>query len=430
HPLLVSSHIMNRKIIRSVVVLAVISFVGIVALQVFWFRKAYSYEQKQFEDKAFIALNTVAEQIYSLKKDNAEIVTPVKQISPNYFVVQINDTLHPYLLENLLIQEFKSRNLRETFEYAIYDCFTDSIVFGKSVNITENESESAHYLQYIKWERDGHYFGVYFPQRGMQTFSNLEVWIYSTILIIIITVFFAYTIFVILQQKKLSEVRSDFVNNMTHELKTPIATINLTASALAEKKLQEDPERLRQYISILSDEGERLKTLVEKVLQASNADSGSLRLSKVQLNMNEVVIDVMTSFADQLSAGEISLELAPDLKAIVADKFHLTNVVFNLVENAIKYSKDRLEITIVTRNAGKFVELVVSDKGQGIPREHQKKIFEKFYRVPTGDIYQTKGYGLGLFYVSQIAEKHNGTVSLHSEPGQGTTFIVRLPVTS
>lgn len=421
---------MNRKIIRSVVVLAVISFLGIVALQVFWFRKAYSYEQKQFEDKVFIALNTVAEQIYSLKKDNAEIVQPVKLVSSNYFVVQINDTLHPYLLESLLIQEFKSRNLNETFEYAIYDCFTDSIVFGKSVNISENQSESAHYLQYIKWERDGHYFGVYFPQRGMSIFSNLEVWIYSTILIIIITIFFAYTIFVILQQKKLSEVRSDFVNNMTHELKTPIATINLTASALADQKLQSDPDRLKQYISILSDEGNRLKTLVEKVLQSSNADSGTLRLNKAEINLNDVVNEVCTSFPAYLGSGQLQLTLARNLPNLIADKFHITNLVFNLIENAIKYSKEVIEISITTRQQGKWIELEVRDKGLGISREHQKKIFEKFYRVPTGDIYETKGYGLGLFYVKQIAEKHHGEILLQSEPGGGSVFTLKLPATS
>ncbi len=421
---------MNRQTIRSVVVLALISFVGIIALQVFWFRKAYSYEQKQFEDKVFISLNTVAEKIYSLKKDNAEIVQPVKLVASNYFVVQINDTLHPYLLENLLIQEFKSRNLTETFEYAIYDCFTDSIVFGKSVNIDENQSESAHYLQYIKWERDGHYFGVYFPQRGVRIFNSLEIWIYSSILIIIITIFFAYTIFVILQQKKLSEVRSDFVNNMTHELKTPIATINLTASALADPKMQENPDRLKQYISILSEEGNRLKTLVEKVLQSSNADSGSLRLTKDEISINDVVNEVSNSFPNYLSSGELKLKLAQDLPNLIADKFHLTNVVFNLVENAVKYNKDVVDIQITTRKHGKWIELEVADKGPGIAKEHQKKVFEKFYRVPTGDIYQTKGYGLGLFYVKQIADKHNGEILLHSEPGNGTVFTLRLPVIS
>lgn len=421
---------MNRRIIRSVVVLAVFSFLGIIALQFFWFRKAYSFEQKQFEDKVFIALNTVAEKIYHLKKDNAEIVQPVKLVSSNYFVVQINDTLHPYLLESLLIQEFKSRNLTETFEYAIYDCFTDSIVFGKSVSIDANQSQSAQYLQYIKWERDGHYFGVYFPQRGVQIFSNLEVWIYSSILIIIITIFFAYTIFVILQQKKLSEVRSDFVNNMTHELKTPIATINLTASALADQKLQENPERLKQYISILSEEGNRLKTLVEKVLQSSSADSGSLRLTKELIDLNLVIKEVVTSFPNQLNEGQLRLQLGEQLPRVLADRFHLTNVVFNLLENAIKYSKETVEITVTTAQNGKWIELIVSDRGCGIAKEHQKKVFDKFYRVPTGDIYQTKGYGLGLFYVRQIAEKHHGAILLSSEAGKGTTFTFKLPVTN
>ncbi len=408
--------------------LAIFSFLGIVALQVFWFRKAYSYEQKQFEDNVVIALNTVAEKIYSLKKENTENAQPVRQVATNYFVVQINDTLHPFLLENLLIEEFKIRNLTETFEYAIYDCFTDSIVFGKSVSIRENQSESAHYLQYIKWERDGHYFGVYFPQRGRHLFSNLEIWIYSSILVVIIIVFFAYTLFVILQQKKLSEVRTDFVNNMTHELKTPIATINLTASALGEPKMMENPERLKQYIGILNEEGNRLKTLVDKVLQASSADSGSLQLKLEPTALNTVVSEVMKNFTSHVQAGHIHLDLEKDLPAINTDRFHLTNVLFNLVENAIKYSKDILDITISSRTEGKYVIVQVADRGMGIPKEHQKKIFQKFYRVPKGDIYETKGYGLGLFYVKHIVDKLQGEIFVKSELGQGSIFTLRLPI--
>ncbi len=419
---------MNRRIIRSVVVLAIFSFMGIVALQVFWFRKAYSYEQKQFEDNVVISLNTVAEKIYSLKKENTENAQPAQQVASNYFVVQINDTLHPFLLENLLVEEFKHRNLTETFEYAIYDCFTDSIVFGKSVNMVENQSEGAHYLQYIKWERDGHYFGVYFPQRGASLFSNLEIWVYSTILVVIITIFFAYTLFVILQQKKLSEVRTDFVNNMTHELKTPIATINLAASALSEPKIMEDSDRLKQYIGILGEEGNRLKTLVDKVLQASSADSNSLRLKKESVSVNDLADEVLKNFSDHMRTGAIHTDLQQDILKVNADKFHLTNVIFNLVENAIKYSKDVLDITVSSRTEGKYVVLEVSDRGMGISKEHQKKIFEKFYRVPKGDIYETKGYGLGLFYVKQIVDKLQGEIFVKSEPGQGSIFTLRLPI--
>lgn len=408
--------------------LAIVSFLGIVALQVFWFRKAYSFEQKQFEDKVFIALNTVAEQIYSLKKDRSEIVTPVRLAASNYFVVQINDTLHPFLLENLLIQEFKQRNLTETFEYAIYDCFTDSIVFGKSVNIAANQSEGAHYLQNIQWERDGHYFGVYFPQRGVQIFSNLEIWIYSTILMVIIIVFFAYTLFVILQQKRLSEVRSDFVNNMTHELKTPIATINLTASALAEQRSQQNPERLNQYLHIITEEGNRLKTLVERVLQASNADSGTLRLAKSRINFNDIAAELKPSFNDRIERGELRFHLNPNLPDVLGDRFHLTNVLFNLVDNAVKYSPEHRSIDVTTEASGRWVLVRINDQGKGIPKEHQKKIFDKFYRVPTGDLYQTKGYGLGLFYVKQIVDKHEGHISLVSEPGKGTSFTLKFPV--
>jgi two-component system phosphate regulon sensor histidine kinase PhoR len=418
---------MSRKAIRSVIVLAAISLLGIVSIQIYWFNRAYTFEEQKFEDNVFIALNTVAEKIYLLKTDNAEIQEPVKQLSNNYFVVQINDTLHPYLLENLLIQEFKQRNLAENFEYAIYDCFTDSIVFGKAVDIHRNESEPAHYLQNIKWERDGHYFGVYFPEKSSMIFSNLDAWIYTSFLLLIIIIFFAYTLFVILKQKKLSEVRNDFINNMTHELKTPIATIGLTGSALANPSIMENPEKLKQYVGILSEESNRLKNLVDKVLQASNAESGSMPLNKVSMNIDELVQDVCQSFGHQVQGITFNLDLQSGENMVEGDRFHLSNVIYNLVENAVKYCTGDPVISISTRSENNQVILEIQDNGIGIAKEHLKKIFEKFYRVPKGNIYETKGYGLGLFYVNEIVKKHNGRITAASDAGHGTKFTITLP---
>ncbi len=415
---------MSRRIIRSVIVLALISFLGITALQIFWFSKAYSFEEKQFEDQVFIALNAVAEQVYSLKKDNAEIEQPVRQVTGNYFVVQINDTLHPYLLENLLIQELKKRNLAQRFEYAIYDCFTDSIVFGKAVDMKENHSEPAQYLQNIVWERDGHYFGIYFPEKSALVFSNLGAWIYSSILLVIITLFFTYTLFVILQQKKLSEVRTDFINNMTHELKTPIATIGLTASALKNPKVLADNDRLGNYINIITEESHRLKTLVERVLQASNAESTTLQLNKEKIDLNELLKTIVGQLSNHEKNPIIKLDLQEELPSIYVDRFHINNVIFNVLENAIKYCDRIPEIEISTSTQNKKVVLVMSDNGIGIPKQHTKKIFDKFYRVPKGDLHETKGYGLGLFYVNQIIKKHGAKIKLRSEIDLGSTFTI------
>ncbi|TXI81545.1 MAG: hypothetical protein E6Q44_04125, partial [Flavobacteriales bacterium] len=274
---------MGRRAISTLMLLATLSVIGVVVIQLLWLQQASRYRDeqvelnreqatqldKQFNDRVVMALTDVTEQILSITKDPTDLFDAVKQERPNYFAVTINDTVHPYLLEAMLRKEFSRRNIQEDFEYGIYDCFTDSIVYGNYVSVDSVDTDSVSHSQLQQLDKDGHYFGVYFPNRRSTLWEEEEntwMWIFPFVVTVIVFSFFAYSVWVILRQRKLSEMKNDFIGNMTHELKTPISTIGLSSEVLCDPGIIHEPERLREYARIIRSENERLRTQVERVL--------------------------------------------------------------------------------------------------------------------------------------------------------------------
>jgi two-component system phosphate regulon sensor histidine kinase PhoR len=419
---------MNRKTIIVTVLLAVISLVIIIAGQVFWVRKAYNLQEKQFNERVFQALSNVVQTVQVLNKDSVA-PDPVSRVLDNYFVAYVNDTPQPYLLENLIKSEFEKSDLIEDFEYGIYDCFSDSIVYGSKVSFEPGaRSEPAKLIHELpKMQLDGHYFSVLFPNKTRFIIKQLDFWMYSSIVILLIIIFFSYTVFVMLRQKKLSDIRTDFVNNMTHELKTPISTIGLSAEALSSPNIADDPARMRQYVDIIKSENGRLKNLVERVLQTASLTPKKVTLKNEIIDLHEVLQKAISTF--ELRAQERDGEVKSDLKAascvVKGDLIHITNVIYNLLDNAIKYSEEEPHIEVTTHNEDNKLVLRVRDNGVGISRHHQRQIFDKFYRIPTGNLHSVRGYGLGLFYVKTIMKAHRATIHVESQPGKGSTFILK-----
>ncbi|TXB64791.1 HAMP domain-containing histidine kinase [Vicingus serpentipes] len=419
---------MNRKTIRIIILLATVSLIGIIATQFFWVKNAYNLEEKQFNERVSLALSNVTHKLLSINKDEAEIFNPVKQISSNYFITTINDTVHPYLLETLLKNEFIERNINVNFEYVIYDCFTDSIVFGDFISLDKTEQDQLQSKSYnIKWDRDGHYFGVYFPTKLTYIINRMGIWMFSSSIILIIIIFFAYTINVILKQKRLSEIKNDFINNITHEFKTPISTISLSADVLLQPNLS--PERLKNYAKIIKDENNRLKNQVDKVLQLATLEKDKLKLENEKLDLHEIINDSIKSFEllAKQQKGKIVSNLTASKFIIYGDRVHISNILYNLIDNAIKYSPEKPKIEIATNSTDEHIEISVKDNGLGIPEQSQKNIFEKFYREPTGNRHDIQGYGLGLNYVKAIVEAYKGKIKLISKEGEGSTFVIKLP---
>jgi two-component system phosphate regulon sensor histidine kinase PhoR len=342
--------------------------------------------------------------------------------------VKMNDTLHPYLLESILIREFEAIHFKEDFEYGIYDCFTDSIVYGNVVSFNENENRKNSSNLPIRWDRDGHYFGVYFPQKTGSIINELDFWLFSTLLILFVAVFFVYSIYVMLRQKKLSEIKTDFINNLTHELKTPIATIGLSSEMLKNEHILADKSRFNNYVNIITSESNRLKLQVERVLQLATLDSGHIQLKKEKINLHDLLEKTRTSCDLRLLElkGELTLDCIATHYSVWGDPVHLSNIFYNLIDNAIKYCQKAPKITITTKSDKKHVFVTVKDNGIGIAEEHQKHLFEKFYRVPTGNVHNVKGFGLGLYYVHTILLAHQGTITIKSNLIDGTEFTLKM----
>ncbi|MEQ8908654.1 MAG: HAMP domain-containing sensor histidine kinase [Vicingaceae bacterium] len=281
-----------------------------------------------------------------------------------------------------------------------------------------------------RWNKASHYFGVYFPERDLYLVDDMGIWIGSTIFLLLVVLFFSYTIWVILRQKKLSEVRADFINNMTHELKTPISTISLSTEVLSNPSITKDPERLKNYTKIIKEESERLRNQVDKVLQMATLDEKKVDLEMEKVDIHDIIEKTVIGFELILDAneGEIKTKLKATNPYVWGDKMHLTNILFNLVDNAIKYCGDKKPmVQISTKDHKGGIHIRVRDNGMGMSREDQKHVFEKFYRVPTGDKHDVKGYGIGLNYVRKMVKRHQGKIQLKSEPKSGSTFRIYFP---
>ncbi len=438
---------MSRRLIGILILLATASVAGIIATQIFWLDKAFKVQQtqidlrneqalteaKQFNDRVTIALTNVANEILTINNDPAKLFEAVKQIRPNFFTVAINDTVHPFLLETLLKREFEQRNIAENFEYGVYDCFTDSIVYGNYVPLSADDSKPSYTAEAteIKWDKDGHYFSVFFPDRVPVETEILEpavsTWAFSAIITFIVFVFFAYAVYIILKQKRLSEMKTDFINNMTHELKTPISTISLSSEVLMGEDIAQNPKRLRQYAELIHNENQRLRMQVEKVLQLATLDKEKMQLKMERIDMHQNITEACNSLRLTISSENLNIEthFEAEHHYIDGDPVHIANIIYNLLDNAVKYSTDVAHISIRTQNNNDSLIIEISDKGIGIPEGSLPHIFDKFYRVHTGNVHDVKGFGLGLYYVKEMVKAHNGKVEVSSKPGLGTTFKVK-----
>ena len=385
-----------------------------------------------------IALRNVLSEIAESKKDSSDLFGAVRQVESDYFTVDINEELQPFYLENLLKREFYRQNVHQNFQYGIYDCFTDSIVYGNLIRFTEEEqafqiSDTLNGMnsQIQKWKNDGHYFTVFFPyvdkkdKTSIQTLSY-SPYLYLSAIVILVLFFFGFSVSVIFKQKRLSEIKTDFINNMTHELKTPISTIGLSSEMIMRANSKDDEQKIRKYASLIFKENKRLENQVERVLNIAKLDKQEISLKTEAFDMHELLVEVKDSIEINTADKEpkIVLILEAIHSTITVDPIHITNVVYNLIDNAIKYCKTSPVITIMTNSSEKGFSLTIMDNGIGIKRENLKFIFDKFYRVPTGNLHDVKGFGLGLYYVKKILSEHNATINVKSTPEKGTTFTI------
>ncbi len=346
----------------------------------------------------------------------------------------IEERVQQDYLETLLKNEFANHGILLDFEYAV-----KSFPFGEEKTIFtseeyKNSKRTEHriplYASDIR-EQKANYLNVYFPKSRRQFLMSTGIMVIPSILLIIVIIgIFTYTIMIILRQKKLSVVKNDFINNMTHELKTPISTISLASQMLRDNSVNHTTVAVDRISNVIYDESKRLSMQVEKVLQMAVFNEGRLKMKFKTIDIHEIITSVVQNFEIRVQTedGHLTLHKNASKCLVHGDQVHITNVLFNLLDNAMKYKKGIPEIEITTQNKKNFLVISIKDNGIGIAKEHQKQIFERFYRVPTGNVHDVKGFGLGLHYVYKVISTHNGEIKVESAINKGTNFILHIPV--
>jgi two-component system phosphate regulon sensor histidine kinase PhoR len=287
--------------------------------------------------------------------------------------------------------------------------------------------------RFLRTTLSGYYLYLY-VETPRNYISQRSAWMFgaSALFTIIIITAFALTVRTMVNQKKLAEIKSDFINNMTHEFKTPLATISLASDALSMEKVRNNPELLDYYSNIIKSENRRMNKQVEKILQAAQIDKDELKLNLQAINVNDVIMKMAETFEIQVQQknGSLNTQLAASKPTIMADEVHFSNIIYNLMDNAVKYSSENLTVNISTANVKNYVQIKIKDNGIGMNKETQARIFEKFFRAHTGNLHNIKGFGLGLSYVKAIVEAHKGKIKVESTLGKGSTFTIEFPIAS
>ncbi|MEP6513160.1 MAG: HAMP domain-containing sensor histidine kinase [Parafilimonas sp.] len=443
-----------KKVFPVIIVLIALSLVGIIILQISWLNNLLQVQEQKFLLQVDKATFNVAEDLSKQVSSGSSFRLrrkPVFPLMPDEFSLGIGK--QPTIAERYSAEEINTilanafnkeglKNLR--FEFAITSNSDDYMLEMQSPHFQQESLDTTHYKQRVMpvFPQTGsdlegliayeHLF-ILIPDFKTQVWQSLTLMIIGCILftIIIFTAFYL-TLKTMLNQRKLSAIKSDFINNMTHEFKTPLATISLAVDALKNEKVLNDKDKLNYFRSIIKDENKRMNRQVETILQAALMEKQDLQLNFKPLHAHEIINQVLDNYRLQLqsknAATKILLAAKNDL--INADEIHFANLLSNLIDNAIKYSKENLMLTISTQSTQKNLIIKIEDNGIGMSKETTKRIFEKFYRAHTGNLHNVKGFGLGMSYVKTIIDEHNGKIKVDSTIGKGSIFTIEIPLIS
>jgi len=418
HPKDPNPLLMKRWIRIFIITIFAFAAISLVLIQFTQTRRTVSINDNMFNIGVTNAMEAV------IKEVSGTLLLPDGTPSPTFRYQGLDSLISQHLLTNGI-------DIRPVV--GIYDEGQSSLLFASAAGQERNLEDSPYRYVFTPQNNAGsnqYYILLSFPsaQLFLQRNSNLLAYA-SLILITIIIVMFFVSIRALTVQRKLDTMKTEFINNMTHEIKTPLATVSLACEMLRDESISNDEESRRNFLAIINDENQRLRVLVDTILQSAKMSKKSFRINPKEVDVHTLIEKVTQSFRLTLSnrGGTLDtrLEAAPSI--VVADEMHLTNLIFNLIDNGIKYSTSAPHITVATSVADGWFRLSVSDEGIGISKDDQKHVFEKFYRVSTGDIHNVKGFGIGLNYVAQVVKLHQGHISLKSELGKGSTFTVALP---
>ena len=409
---------MEIKKLNIIITLGLVAIIGILIAQLLWTKQAYNLEDRKFNQKVNIALMEVVDKMSEGKSSFTE--NPVQIIANDYYVVNINNEFHPAVLEHYLKTEFTRFQINTDYVYALYNCHSDQMIYGKYMT-SHQEEPSEKVIQFPKHKNLTYYFSIRFPDKTTYLISSLRFWYLLTFALIIILLVYVYSIYTIIQQKKFSELQRDFINNMTHEFKTPLSSILLASEALNKQEVVQENPKLKTYTSIIINQSFKLNNHIEKILNIAKNDASGLSLKPQKIILKPFIEEIAETIKQKNENISIQIDIENDI-SILADEFHFTNIVYNLLDNSIKYCETKPEILISSVKDPKGLYLKFKDNGMGIPAKNINHIFDKFYRVPVNNSDEINGFGLGLFYVKKIVQQHNWKISVENNADKGITI--------
>ena len=444
-----------KKIFPVITVLILLSLMGIIFFQILWIKGALVSEEQKFREHVYNA--TYQASVDLMVEKESFIPFRKRDISP-FPSDRFKHDYKPSIIQRyskdeisaIIRKAFNNMVLKKIpFEFAVVN---NNPLIGDEVqseSFYKLWSDSAHNNPFViplespgstlESSRSNYSLSISPEESLIIIIPNLKniVWQSMTWLIfgaiiftIIIVCAFFFTVRALIKQKKLSEIKSDFINNMTHEFKTPLATISLAVDALKNEKVLNDREKMNYFTGIIKEENKRMNKQVETILQAALLDRQEVQLNLKKLHAHDLINSALNNINLQVDEkkGKLDVNLAASKDQLMADDVHFTNLISNLLDNAVKYSKDNLQIKISTQTTGHFLKIKIEDNGIGMSKETVTRIFEKFYRAHTGNLHNVKGFGLGLSYVKTMVEAHRGTIKAESIPGKGTTFLLSFPL--
>jgi len=422
----------KQKTITITIIITSLALLGVIVTQLFWVNNAVQLKNEQFNKNVNLGLNKIVNQLLTLQNDS--ILLERFKLDNSDEVTNHIKFLHavqPQLIDSIIKSEFHRLDLATTFYYGIYEKADNKFLLGNFSGYNSEILDSRHNIPVsCIFQPQTYWLGIYFPFQTSYIFKKMQLnIILSAFFMLVIIGSFWFVIYSLFRQKKISEIKVDFVNNMTHEFKTPISTISVASEMLFKEHVISNKTMVTKYARVIFEENARLKGQVEKVLQVATLEKGDYNLKLITFNAHELLMELITNFEVAILQrnGKVFARLNAAQNTIMADKGHFNNVILTILDNANKYSTDNPDITISTRSNSKGITISIEDKGVGMAHEHVSGIFKKFHRIPTGNVHNVKGFGIGLFYVKTIVEAHGGNVNVNSELGRGSRFDVFFP---
>jgi two-component system phosphate regulon sensor histidine kinase PhoR len=409
-----------------VIIIGFLAIVGVIIMQLFIINNAHKLAKKDTEDKIFFALQDVLEKLYKDNLTGLLVSNQVEKVSGKYFTVNVNYEFENTILEHYLISEFQKNNLDVDFEYAVYNCSSDKMAFSNHINSNGKKEPIKCPSCFTKNPKYTYYFAIRFPDIEQNYFKNLnQYWIFTTVLFLVLIIY-VYSVVLMLKQKKYTELQKDFINNMSHEFKTPLASILIASNYVKEQNEIKDNPKLKKYNQIVVNQTNKLNEHIEKILYVAKTESKQMLIDKTKFELRPV-LDLVKDNIILKYDKEIDIKIITTKKnALKADEFHVYNILFNLVDNAVKYSALSPKIEIVVTEINQQLSIQIKDNGCGIPTKDLPFVFDKFYRVTRQDIKNIEGFGIGLSYVKKICDLHRWKITIANNTEKGIVVTIKI----